>query len=334
MAEAKKTKIKIDTEIDMFGEAKGKPAWFAARPEAEKMVQNPAFKRTIEVDPRKWKEKVIKDGMYAVARYDLKIFATVLSGLEKEILKARPKERQKLKFVKNDKGETMEEAAALDKALKDLKKIYTKTSSSIKDKVSLALDDVESDKGDNKRALAKGKKALEQFHKLDTSKLFAKPTAEVDALLDTLNSDLKKSGDGDAASLKKAMSALQASRKGFEATGKTAQNVIKYLLDEGAKMAKDTKSSPEMQNVGKLIISNRVKPDLELVSDNVDDFEDELDEVEEFLKSKNPSSVDAKRLADTFVKSNRSKDGDLKDAVTVVKKVSDQFKKAAASVKK
>lgn len=332
MADTGKIKIKIDKEIDMFGEAKGKPAWFAARPDAEKLVKNPTFKRTMELDPRKWKKPVIENGMYAVARYDLQLFATVLKGLEKDILKARPKDRQKAKFVRNDKKETKEEAAALDKALADLKTSYAKVSASIRDKVSLALDEVESDTGDNKRALAAGKKALDGFNGLATSRLFAKPTAEVGDMLKTLIAALKKAGDGDADALKKARSELATTRKGFEATAKTAQHVIKYLLDQGAKMAKDKNSDPALQEVGKLIISNKVKPDLQLVSRHVDEFEKALNQVQAFLDGK-PSAEDATRLAVNFDKQNRPMDDKIKDAVKTVDKVSEAYKKAAKAVK-
>lgn len=333
MADAGKTKIKVDTKIDMLGEAKGKPDWFAARPEAAQIVQDLAFKRTMELDPRKWKKKDIEDGMYAVARYDLKLFATILSGLEKDILKARPKERQKAKFTRNDKDETKEEAAALDKAVAELKKSYARISGAISDKVSLALDEVESDKGDNKRALAAGKKALEQFHKLDTSRLFAKPVDEVEKLLKTLSANLKKSGDGDAASLKKAKAELDAARKGFDATAKTAQNVVKYMLSEGARMAKDTKADPALQNVGKMIIGSKVKPDLESVSEYVEHFETELDEVDEFITKEEPTADDAARVAKQFKDQNKHLDRGIADAVQSVKKVSEEFAKAAKNVK-
>jgi len=334
MADANKTKITVKKTIKILSEAKGEPAWFAARPEAKKALKDLTFERKMELDTRKWKPKVIEDGIYAVARYDLKLFATILSGLEKDILKARPKERQKAKFVKNDKAETKEEAAALDKALDQLKKNYAKTSKEISDKVSLALDDVESDKGDNKRALAAGKKAVEQFRELNTGKLFEKPVGEVEKLLKELSANLKKSGDADPAALKKAKASLETSRKGFQATAKTAQNAVNFLLKEGARIAKDKKADPGLQEVGKLILSSKVKNELHAVSENVEHFEEELESIAKFIKDEKPSSDDAARVAKQFRDQNKHLDGDLKDAVKIGKQVSDAYNKAVKNIKK
>lgn len=336
MAAAGKKTIVVDTRINPYGETKTKkaPGWFVARPGAAKAVSEIGVKRAMQLDPRKWKKKVIEDGVYAVARYELALFATTLSDIEKQIVKALPKDQKKKKFTRNAKSEGKEEKAALDAAEAEVKKVFKKLSKAIQDKVSLALDEVESDKGDNKQALAAGKAALKKFDEINKNDMFSTPTDQVKKLLEKLAVRLEKAKGDDPAAIKAAESELAASRKKFEATTKKVDNIVKYLLHKGEKMSKDKKSDQALQEVGKLIISPKVKPDLMKVSMNVDDFEKQLDEVGQAIGKKDNKPGDFKALAKTFDKKNAGKDADLRDAVKSMIKVKTVFNKAVKDVKK
>lgn len=336
MAAVGKKKITIDVKINPYGETKTKkaPQWFVARPDAGKAVSEISVKRTMELDPRKWKKKTLEDGVYAVARYELARFATILATQKQQIVKALPAKEKKKKFTNKTKDESKEVNNALDKAETEVKKSFNQIAKIIEDKISLALDEVESDKGDNKQSLAAGKEALKQFDKLDTDNMFSKPTDAVVKLLTTLGNNLKDGGENNDSEFTKAAAALDTCKKDFATTGKKAQNVVKYLLYKGEKMAKKKDSDPSLQEVGKLIIGQKVKPDLEKLSANIGGFENQLDEIASFLKKKTASADIVKNRSRSFETDNKNKDSDLRDAVKSVKNVSDQFNKAVKEVKK
>lgn len=337
MADVGKTKISVERKINPFGETKTKkpPDWFRARPGAESAVTDLTFKRTMELDPRKWKKKVIEDGIYAVARYELSLFATVLGTLEKDILNARPKERKKAKFQRNDKDETPDEKKALDDAEAQVKKLFKKISGQIEDKVSVALDEVESDKGDNKNALAAGKEALKKFDTLDTSGMFSKLTSQVVKAVYTLGVEIEKSGDEAAqGAFKKSAATLDKVRKEYDGTAKSTKEVANFLLTKGAKMATDTKADPALQDIGKMISkSGKVNASLVKLSGTIDTYEKALDETIAFVKGGKSTGSAAKNWATRFGNEHKNKDKAVADAVKSVKIVSKKFNEAARKVK-
>ncbi len=337
MADVGKTKISVERKINPFGETKTKkaPDWFKARPGAESVVNVLTFKRTMELDPRKWKKKVLEDGIYAVARYELSLFATALGGLEKDILNARPKERKKAKFLRNDKAETPSEKKALDDAEAQVKKLFKKMSGQIEDKVSVALEEVESDKGDNKKALAAGKDALKKFDTLDTSGMFSKLTSQVVKAVYTLGVEIEKSGDEtDKDAFRKTAAALDKVKKEYDGTAKTTKNVANYLLTQGKKMASDTKADPALQEIGKMISkSGKVNTSLAKLSGTIDTYEKSLDGTTAFVKGGKSTGSAAKSWATRFGNEHKSKDKAVAEAVKSVKIVSKKFNEAARKVK-
>lgn len=337
MADVGKTKISVERKINPFGETKTKkaPDWFKARPGAESAVSDLTFKRTMELDPRKWKKKVIEDGIYAVARYELSLFSTALGGLEKDILNARPKERKKAKFQRNDKDETPDEKKALDDAEAQVRKLFKKMSSQIDDKVSVALDEIESDKGDNKKALAGGKDALKKFDTLNTSGMFSKLTSQVVKAIYMLGVEIEKSGDeADKLAFKKAATTLDKVKKDYDGTARTTKTVASYLLTQGKKMATDTKADPELQEIGKMISkSGKVNTSLTKLSGTIDTYEKSLDGTIAFVKGGTSTASAAKSWATRFGNEHKSKDKAVAEAVKSVKLVSKKFNEAARKVK-
>ncbi|WP_375175991.1 hypothetical protein [Pseudooceanicola sp.] len=334
MADDGKKPITVDTEINMFAETRSKaaPDWFVARPKVAKLPFVIPVKKTMQLDPRKWKKSTIEQGVYAVARYELKIFDVALSKINKSVAKAMPKGK---KFSKNTKDEGKEEAAALDKAAADVTALHKKYHKAISDKVSLALEEVESDKGDNKKAIAAGKDAIRKFDALDTRAMFSGPAAEVGKIMARLGTELAARDDqDDQGAFNTAHTQLLGVQKDFEATGKTTQNVIKFLLDRGEKMAKDKNANPALQKIGKEIASNgRLKTAMTRLSATVDEFDKELENTVRLARDGKASAQAAKSWGSKFVKTYAGKDKTVKDAVNAVKIISQKFNKAMKDVK-
>ena len=334
----KKAKIAIDKVIDMFGETKHKgspPAWVAARPDKIKMVPSTRVKRTLEVDGRKWKKKVIEDGIYAVARYELAVFATKIAPLEKDIMKARGKGRQKAKFIKGDKNETADETKALDAAVKTFNALHKKLAQAIIDKVDIALDEIESDTGDNKRALAKGKEALTAFNKLDTSKLFKPSVQAMEAVYEKLAAALAKAPDDAEKACAEAHKAAVAADTEFDKTGRVALNAIKHMQDNGKTMKKDDGANPLLVEIGKTIVGpSTLSKQLDTMASTIDDHGAEMEKAVEFFKKPKGKTRDlvnnAKRR---FLQINSGRDAKIKGAVEAVKQLGKDYSAAAKEVK-
>jgi len=331
MADDAKTKIAIDLTLDPYAECRTKkaPLWMAARPKLAGTVKPIPVKSVLLVDPKKWKKKVIEDGVRAVARYELALFATVLAEVQKSVDKAiPPKDQKALKPAEKDKAKV----AALDDAEKRVTAQWKKVSTKITEKVGTALEEIASDKGDNAKALAAGKAALRKFDTLDTSKMFTTPTTGVAAALVKLGDALKEDAADDDA-WKSAQDAVAKVDDAFEKTGKTTRNVVKYLQDQGPKIAKDKDAAPELHKVGAVITSSAVKPQLTGLSQAVMKFENALDGELAFLKAQSGNGDQVKTRARAFIGDNKDKDRDLKSAVAAVKKVAKAFNAAAKAVK-
>ncbi|MEM9583099.1 MAG: hypothetical protein AAGA08_08290 [Pseudomonadota bacterium] len=330
-----KVKITVEKAILPFAETKSKgvPAWFECRSGLARAVVPICFKKTMELDGRKWKKKVIEDGIYAVARADLQLFATQLTNVEKSILKTLPKKDQaKKNFPKDKKAESPEVKKALDSAETQVKKLYKQMEGKIKDKVSLALEEVESDKGDNKKALAAGKDALKKFDSLQTNGMFSDAVKSAATAMKTLAIDLNKHDDEDD-SFKAALRKLRSVETDFEKTAKTTQNVAKYILVMGNKLAKDKKADSELQNFGRTINKGPVTKALKKLVDNVDDLGDDLDKLVNFVAKGEASDKEVIAKAGKFKSDHSAKEKSGKAAVKAVRAIAEDFKKLEKKLK-
>lgn len=338
MAETGKKKITVEKMIPPFGETKTKkaPEWFSLRPGIYRHLPPVMVKRTMELDPRKWSKKVLEDGVYAVVRYELALFSTQLATCEKKIMSEVAKEKSfKKKLPKNAKDETEGLTKVLDTAEKDVIKLYKAVAKKMQDKISLALDEVESDKGDNKKALATGKEALKRFDNLDTSKMFSGPTIKVTQALSKLSTDLKKSTTDKEAdtAFKAALKTLRSAESDFESVGKTTRNVVKYLLNSGDKMARDKKSAPALQAFGKKLADGAMKKKLGALEETISDFGFDLDDAVNFAAAGSADADDAANLAKGFANAHKGDDRAASDAVKEVQKLSKEFKAATKDLK-
>lgn len=263
MAEVKKTKFTINKAINPFAETKGKspPMWLYFAPKEAKKISDIVVKRTMMLDQRKWKKKDIEDGCYAVAKYELALFATQMSSVEKALLK-KANIHLKAKYKKVDdiiNGKDADKDAGLKKVFeesgKETVKLYNQLAKKLEDKISVALDEVESDKGDNTKSLSTCKDALRKFNGIKSSDVFQFPMMSVITTLQNLakfarnpdpNLDMANEED-------KAKKAVREAESKFESKSKEAKSAAQSMLDAGEKMAKDVGSDPKLQNLGKAI---------------------------------------------------------------------------------
>ncbi|GGM08421.1 hypothetical protein GCM10011534_33030 [Pseudooceanicola nanhaiensis] len=336
MAEVGKKKITVDTKINLYGEAKGKepPAWFAASPALQKLDQTIDVKRTLELDPRKWNRKTLEDGAYAVARYELALFATAMAGFEKKIVKALPKDQKRAKLDKNAKSISDDFKSEFEKVEGDVVKLHKKITKAIEAKVSTALDEVEADKGDNKKALAAGKEALKKFAQVD-DRMFSNLTEDVADTLKALARDLKGADEKEAAAAyKDAKSSMAVCQKAFASSAKEVQNVAKYLLFKGDKMARDKNAAPALQEIGKKLSANGpMKSALNRISAAVDDFGKSLDDVDRLVSDGKASEAEVKTAAQQFEKDHKDKDKTLAEAARHMDAIGKAFNKTSQQVK-
>lgn len=336
MADDGKVKIAIDVKINPYGECKKSvpPAWFANRTKLLNLVSDIQVKRTMTLDGRKWKKKDIENGIYAVARYDLALFATVLTTVQKDIDKAIPPKIQKKKFNGKPKDETKDEAAALSTAEKKISALWNKVSKNIKDKVSLALDEVESDKGDNKKAIAAGKEAIKIFDRIDVDELFKVPINDVMSALKALETRIKgASEDEKEDAFKFTLKDMREIETEYEFTAKSTSKVAKMFLALGEKMAKDKNSDKELQNFGQSIAKGNVKSSLEALTKNISAVSKDLDALVNFLAKGEGDAKAIAQKASKFKGEHEKKKGTAAAATASMRKLSEAFKKIEKKLK-
>lgn len=341
MAADHKKDFAIDITINPYGECRKSeaPAWFTARPKLTKLVTDIKIKRTLKLDARKWRKKDLEDGVYAVAKYDLAIFSTALTKLEQEIDKVfdknkeRAKQKRDAKFYRNSKEESKEESSSLSTAEKKVAALWKKLDKSINDKISLALDDVEADKGDNKSAMAAGKKALKVFDSIDTKGMFSKPVADVVSALSSLAKDIRKDPSGAAAAFKKTSSALSKVESDYDQVAKNAGKVAKMFLTLGEKMAKDKKSDGELQAFGAKLAKGDMKSTLQKLTDDIKDMGDDLDDLVGFIAKGGHDAMAVAQRANKFKAAHEKKKNSADKATSELRKLSVDFKKIEKKLK-
>ena len=111
------------------------------------------WSKDVMLDPRKWTKKSLADGMLAVARYEMKLLAVRAAKIAKDAAAG---------------GDPKKHEKALSKEYDEVKK-------QIIDKVSLAVEEVEEDKGDNKKSLKDCKGAFDKLDKVDFDGMYSGP---------------------------------------------------------------------------------------------------------------------------------------------------------------
>lgn len=343
MADDNKKDFAIDVTINPYGECKKSepPAWFAARPKLTGIVQEIKVKRTLTLDARKWKKKDLETGVYAVAKYDLALFSTALTSMEKDIDKAflankeNAKAKRDAKFYRNTKTDTKEEAAALTAAEKRVTALWKKVSKAIDDKVSLALDEVEADKGDNKKALAAGKEALKVFDRIETKSLFADPIQQVLSALNTLKLQVGKAKEGEDTDdyFKSALRELRDIESDYDFTVKSVSKVAKMFVALGTKLSKDKNADGEIQKFGEELVKGNMKSNLETLSKNIKDLGKDMDMLVNFIAKGDHDAKAITAKAAKFKGDHDKKKGSANVITAEMRKLSTEFKKIEKKLK-
>ena len=339
MADDNKKEFSIDVTLNPFAEFNKKgvpPEWFAARPKLTNIVKAIDVKRSMKLDARKWKKKDLENGVYAVARYDLALFSTALKAMEKDIDKAfdkkKDKQKRDTKYYKNTKTETKDETAALSTAEKKVTALWNKVSKSIKDKVSLALDEVAADKGDNKKAIAVGKQALKVFNQVNTADLFANPINDTLAILKRLSTTIGKASNDKDDAFKVALRDLRDVESDYDLTAKSTGKVAKMFLALGDKMSKEKSADAELQKFGESIVKD-AKPNLEELKKNIKDLGKDLDALVNFVAKGDREMKDINAKAAKFKSDHEKKKGSAKATIAKMDNLAKDFKKIERKLK-
>lgn len=289
-----KVKIDINTDINVFGEAKTKspPVWlYHAKSEAKKITPV-SIKRSMLLDGRKWKKADIEKGCYAVARYELALFATRMAQLEKDLIKTTNTQLKKnfkkstdiVDLLEKEKDKKLQKI--FDDAGKEAVKQHAKIVKMIEDKVSLALDEVESDKGDNKKSMSAAKDALRKFNAVDFKATFVTPSKQAALALAKLSKTLSdpKSGEDPKKAIDAALKSMKDAESDFEKKEKKAEEAIKAILDLGDKLENDKGADPALNKLGTTVNDKspvgkslrKVVKDLEMMTKLLDDFKNDV----------------------------------------------------------
>lgn len=343
MPDDNKKDISIDVTINPYGECRGSvaPAWFAARPKLSGIIQEIKVKRSMKLDARKWKKKDLENGVYAVAKYDLAVFATALSNMEKDIdkvfaaNKANGKAKRDAKFFRNTKDDTKEETAALTSGEKRVTALWKKVSKSIDDKVSLALDEVESDKGDNKKALAVGKQALKVFDRMETKEMFAAPIQRVLSTMKTLSIQVGKAKEGEDTDdyFRSALREMRDIESDYDLIAKSTGKVARMFVSLGDKLSKDKNADGQIQKFGESLVKGDMKSNLETLTKNIKDLGKDMDMLVNYIAKGEHSAKEVAAKAAKFKGDHEKKKGSATAITAEMRKLATEFKKIEKDLK-
>lgn len=304
------SKMNAVIEMDFYSEMKDSlKKWVFADKEVLKLFPRKIkYAQKVELNSSLWSDAKLKKALPPLIRPEMKLLANRTSDAMQMIEKS-PKERQKM--------------------LKAIKDGISRTQKEIEEKVSKALDDLESGKADAKAGLAMGKKAMAQVDKLDANKVFSAPldiaiaTAKSIAEAEANGKDVSAAQDAAKKEIDKAIAELND-------TGKTAQNVAKYLSTNGKKMENNPKA--EIATFGKLVTNKKVLDPLQRLDKAIDLMESALTDYAKKLKAGAIDRLAAKRAESDFTKMkglNKTADA----AVAAMTSVQAAFKTAEKHLK-
>ena len=266
-----------------------------------KKFANVTYKEKVELDPRKWKKKDLNDGVFAVARYELKLLAVRV-------------------------GKAAKDGAADDKTEAELSKEYDKIVKAITKKLSLAIEELANDKGNNKKALKDGKAAFAKLDKINFNGAFSGPRNQVVSVLKALEKAV--SGRNAQAAFGKAAAEIAKIAAQFDKVGREANAAIAFLMKSAKEHEKADDSG--LQDFAKEIQkSDKVfQPFL----DEADAFEKALDDVEKSVKD---STLDAAGVKAKITEIQRmsSVDKSAQSALGAARKLKPAFLKIEKSLK-
>lgn len=294
MAAAGKKKMKASLKVHASKEltSKTKP-WVNSIPELKKLYGSMIeYSEDVELDPRKWNPGKLSKALFALVRYELKL----LDGRTSQFMKDYEK-------AKDDK--------AKKNVLRAVEKEFNGLAKEMKDKCSLALEELVADKGDNKKGLRDGKAALKRLADVKVDKVFSSPRRIIVTSLRTLNAGLweaeeaLKEGDQAEAKatrekvLKTAAKDIGAAKQVFDGDGKDAEAAVRFLIKTAADIKKNKEANAKLKEFGKMIESEAKT--LALFVNKVEGFTRMTDDTMKQINGGRMSSRDSERLEKAFL---------------------------------
>jgi hypothetical protein len=272
----------------------------------DKVIGKFKYSEKVSLDPRKWSKKDLESGVLAVALYEIKIFAVRINEIAK--------------------------SGKADKSVVDeVKKLHAKTQKYIDKKLSLAVDELANDKGDNKKGLKDCKAAFDKLARIDFDDIYSIPRSMIEGLFNDLGNSLDDADEKQKAKyLADALKELGEAQNEFEKTGKAAEGAVDTLI----KAAKTTKANkdvdPEFAAYADIVLKQEGK--ITSVLDNMKKFSAAVGAAEKVLKSKDLDAKQAKDQARVF-KGMSNLDGSAKDTLKSLSKLETDFDKIAKKLK-
>jgi hypothetical protein len=272
----------------------------------DKVIGKFKYSEKVSLDPRKWSKKDLESGVLAVALYEIKIFAVRINEIAK--------------------------SGKADKSVVDeVKKLHAKTQKYIDKKLSLAVDELANDKGDNKKGLKDCKAAFDKLARIDFDDIYSIPRSMIEGLFNDLGNSLDDADEKQKAKyLADALKELGEAQNEFEKTGKAAEGAVDTLI----KAAKTTKANkdvdPEFAAYADIVLKQEGK--ITSVLDNMKKFSAAVGTAEKVLKSKDLDAKQAKDQARVF-KGMSNLDGSAKDTLKSLSKLETDFDKIAKKLK-
>lgn len=235
-----------------------------------KLIRNFTFQEKVELDSRKWSKNDLNKGVFAVARYEIKIFAVRINEIAK--------------------------AGAVDKkVLAEVKALHAKTQKYIDKKLALAVEELANDKPDNSRALKDGKAAMAKIGDLNLKNAFSKPRNDIVSFMNDIAKAKEKALDG---AIKKAADGVGKLASEFDKDARDAEAAVSYLL----KLIKGNKSSEtkELQDFAK--DADKKSSTFESFTKDCKEFGDALDGLGALLKGGKMTPEEAKKQSGLFGK--------------------------------
>ncbi len=292
MANVAKKKMKANLKVKTTKELHKKvQTWVNSDPEMKKLFSGYIeYSEDIELDPRKWNPGSLGKALFALVRYELKLLDVVAMQILKDWDGA------------DDKGK---------KALrKKMTNEYNGLVKQMKDKCSLALEEVAADKGDNKKGLRDGKAALKRMNDIDVDKVFSVPRntvmmalmrlcGELDDAEDLLSNeaDAKRMAQGKALrekSIKTAQKVISGAATIFNGDGKDAEAAVGYLIKTAGDIKNNKEANAVLKAFGKNI--NDSEKGLKSFLDNIKEFSTLMESTQKKLTDKRLRSSDVLSL--------------------------------------
>jgi hypothetical protein len=309
MADAAKKAFEAKLDADPRDEMSSAAKKFLNAKENKKLsnaLKKFIYSEKVELDPRKWNKKDLESSTYAVARYEIKLFV------------ARVEE-----MIKAGKADSS--------AIAEIEKLQKKAQKDIDKKLSLAVEELVSDKGDNKKSLKDCKGAFDKLARVDFSDIYSIPRVLLQNVFEDLAADIDGADEKEKSKiLAKATKEFGLAVDEFEKTGKAAESAIDTLL-KAANSTKANKSvDKELGDFADLVVKQDKK--ISEVLGNIKTFAGAISNAEKALKAGNLDRKLANVHAETFSKMSKL-DGSAKGTLKEVLKLEKDFNKIAKKLK-